>query len=222
MSDASASRNVARRLPAHGAADRAGAGGRPAARAAVNIASALLRSGARAMVAGKPGMLVGQLQALGGEWVQFASASRNPFRVRSNANALTELIGNERIDVVHAYCGPAAWSARSAMRDTGAWLVTSHRGRAVRAPRPGIAVRRLARARAPRHRRIGIRGRSHSQALRRVRRPRGGDPRSIDTARFDPSGVSPERLAVLRHSWGIRPGWRVVLVPGRISDERGR
>ena len=47
-----------------------------AARAAVNVASALLRSGARAMVAGGPGMLVGQLQALGGEWVQFASASR--------------------------------------------------------------------------------------------------------------------------------------------------
>src|SRR5262245_45402890 len=33
----------------------------PGARAAVNIATALLRSGARAMVAGGPGMLVGQL-----------------------------------------------------------------------------------------------------------------------------------------------------------------
>src|SRR5262249_45364552 len=39
----------------------------PEARAAVNVASALLRSGARAMIAGSPGMLVGQLQALGGE-----------------------------------------------------------------------------------------------------------------------------------------------------------
>src|SRR5437870_4201075 len=37
-------------------------------------------------------------------------------------------------------------------------------------------------------------------------------PRSIDTARFDPTAVSAERIAVLRHGWGIRPGWRVVLV----------
>src|SRR5437868_2850147 len=82
---------------------------RPAARTAVNIASALLRSGARAMVAGGAGMLVGQLQALGGEWVRFAGETLNPLKLRSNARALSELIAGERIDIVHAYSAPAAW-----------------------------------------------------------------------------------------------------------------
>src|SRR5262245_9768609 len=100
----------------------------PAARAAVNVASALLRSGARALVAGGPGMLIGQLQALGGEWIQYASLTRNPIKLRSNARALGELIARERIDIVHAYSGPAAWSARIAIHDTGAWLVTSYAG----------------------------------------------------------------------------------------------
>ena len=75
---------------------------RPAARAAVNIAAALLRSGARAMVAGGPGMLVGQLQALGGEWVRFATDTLNPLKLKRNVRVLTDLNAGERIDVVHA------------------------------------------------------------------------------------------------------------------------
>jgi len=221
--DAATSRNVARRLPGATVLQIVPAlVDDPAARAAVNIASALLRSGARAMVAGGPGMLVGQLQALGGEWVQFASASRNPFRVRSNANALTELIGNERIDIVHAYCGPAAWSARTAMRDTGAWLVTSHAG----APSERRDLASLYEGSLVRGHRV-IAESEYAGDLILKRYDVSADhmaaiPRSIDTARFDPSGVSPERLAVLRHSWGIRPGWRVVLVPGRMSDAKGQ
>ena len=47
-------------------------------------------------------------------------------------------------------------------------------------------------------------------------------PRSVDTARFDPTAVSAERIALLRHAWGIRPGWRVILVPGRLAPEKGQ
>jgi glycosyltransferase involved in cell wall biosynthesis len=221
--DAAPSRNVSRRLPGATVLQIVPAlVDEPAARAAVNIASALLRSGARAMVAGGAGMLVGQLQALGGEWVQFASASRNPFRLRSNANALTELIANERIDIVHAYCGPAAWSARTAIRETGAWLVTSYAG----APSERRDLASLYQAALARGHRV-IAESEYAADLILKRHDVSADhvmaiPRSIDTARFDPSGVSPERIAVLRHSWGIRPGWRVVLVPGRISPARGQ
>src|SRR5262249_52531934 len=100
----------------------------PEARAAVNVASALLRSGARAMIAGSPGMLVGQLQALGGEWVRFSGSTRNPIKLRSNGRTLSNLIAGERIDIVHAYSGPIARSAYGAAHDTGAWLITSYPG----------------------------------------------------------------------------------------------
>jgi glycosyltransferase involved in cell wall biosynthesis len=194
----------------------------PGARAAVNIASMLLRSGARAMVAGGPGMLVGQLQALGGEWVQFASASVNPFKVRRNAHALTELIAGERIDIVHAYCGPAAASARTAVQETGSLLITSFAGApAMRRDIASFYQGALARG----HRVITESDYAADLILKRydVSADRVvAVPRSIDTARFDPTAVSPERIAVLRHSWGIRPGWRMILVPGRISPAKGQ
>jgi glycosyltransferase involved in cell wall biosynthesis len=194
----------------------------PAARAAVNIASALLRSGARAMVAGEPGMLVGQLQALGGEWVRFASATLNPFKLRRNAHTLTELVAGERIDIVHAYDGPTAWSAQIAVRETATWLVTSYAG----APTARVDFASLYQGALARAHRVISESEyaadlivsRHGVPLERV----AAVPRSIDTARFDPAAVSQERIEVLRHGWGIRPGWRVILMPGPLSPAHGQ
>lgn len=194
----------------------------PAARAAVNVASALLRSGARALVAGGAGMLIGQLQALGGEWVQYASLTRNPIKLRGNARALSELIGRERIDIVHAYSAPAAWSARIAIHNTGARLVTTYAG-APAERRKLVSLYRKAltsghRIVAESEHAADLVIKRHKIAPERI----VAIPPSIDTARFDPTAVSAERMAILRHGWGIRPGWRVILVPGRLSPARGQ
>jgi glycosyltransferase involved in cell wall biosynthesis len=194
----------------------------PAARAAVNVSSALLRSGARALVAGGPGMLVGQLQALGGEWVQFAGATLNPVKLRSNARMLAELVAAERIDIVHAYNATAAWSARNAIHETAAFLITSYAGAPVgRTELASIYQRALARGHCV------VTESEHAADLIIKRHDIAPDrisviPRSVDTARFDPTAVSAERVALLRHAWGIRAGWRVILVPGRLAPERGQ
>ena len=47
-------------------------------------------------------------------------------------------------------------------------------------------------------------------------------PRRIDAARFDPPTISPERAAVLRRSWKINRGERVVLVPGELEPAHGQ
>ncbi|MCZ7659869.1 MAG: hypothetical protein M5U07_19330 [Xanthobacteraceae bacterium] len=47
-------------------------------------------------------------------------------------------------------------------------------------------------------------------------------PDRIDTSRFDPAAVSPERAMVLRRGWKIGRGERVVLVPGRLDPTRGQ
>jgi glycosyltransferase involved in cell wall biosynthesis len=194
----------------------------PAARAAVDVASALLRSGARALVAGGPGMLIGQLQALGGEWVQCASLTRNPIKLRGNARVLGELIARERIDVVHAYSGPAAWSARIAIHGTGALLVTTYAGAPAERMKLAWLYRRALtsghRIMAESEHAADLVIKRHKLAPERI----VAIPPSIDTARFDPTAVSAERTAVLRHGWGIRPGWRVILVPGRLSLARGQ
>jgi hypothetical protein len=87
----------------------------PAAHAAVDIARTLIQSGARAIVAGDGGPLVGELQTFGAEWLPMTFASINPLRLRGNAAALTKIISAERVDIVHAHdradCLVARWLA---------------------------------------------------------------------------------------------------------------
>src|ERR1035437_4853733 len=69
----------------------------PAGHAAVDIALALLQSGARAIIAGEGGPLVGELRAFGGEWLPMPNNTFNPLRIRGNARRLANLIASERI-----------------------------------------------------------------------------------------------------------------------------
>src|SRR4051794_24028095 len=57
----------------------------PHAHAAVDTALTLLQAGARAIVAGDGGPLVGELRAFGGEWIPMPNESWNPLTVRRNA-----------------------------------------------------------------------------------------------------------------------------------------
>jgi hypothetical protein len=74
----------------------------PGGRAAVAIAHTLLQAGARAIVAGEDGPLVGELGAFGAEFLHMPNDTLSPLRILRNANALAKLIATERIDIVHA------------------------------------------------------------------------------------------------------------------------
>src|SRR3981081_741565 len=74
----------------------------PVARTAVNVASGLLQSGSRALIAADDGALVAELKAFGGEWVPLVNATANPFKLRSGTRVLEHLIASERVDIVHA------------------------------------------------------------------------------------------------------------------------
>src|SRR5262249_4889022 len=83
----------------------------PVARTAVNVAHALLQSGARALIAADDGPLVAELEAFGGEWVPLINATINPFRLRNGARTVEQLIASERVDIVHAQSVGGAWIA---------------------------------------------------------------------------------------------------------------
>src|SRR5216684_6055039 len=97
----------------------------PVARTAVNVAYALLQSGARALIAADDGPLVAELKAFGGEWVPLINATVNPLKLRSSARALEQLIASERVDIVHAQSIGGAWSANMAAAQIAVWLVTT-------------------------------------------------------------------------------------------------
>ncbi len=192
------------------------------ARATVDIAYALVRAGARAIVGGENGPLVAKLRSFGGEWLALSSATINPLTLRRNAETIETFVANERVDIVHAKNAGAAWSALVATDRTGALLVTDlpdlpqtrmrlaafYLGALSRGDRIIACSQYVARPMVDRYRippeRLSI------------------IPRSIDIAQFDPTGVRPERVAALRQAWGIPSGVRIVLVPGRLAPWNGQ
>src|SRR3954462_4264974 len=98
----------------------------PAARAVVDTAVALLRSGARVLVAAEGGPLNSELQGVGGEWVRLATGSTNPIATTRNARPLANLIATERVDLVHAVGIGASRSAAALKKRAGIWLVHTY------------------------------------------------------------------------------------------------
>jgi len=194
----------------------------PAGHAAVDIALTLLQAGARAMVAGDGGPLVGELRAFGGEWLPMITDTLNPLRIRANARALADMISGERIDIIHAQSAGSAWSALAATHKQPVFLVTSFPDRL-----PGHSyVGNMLRGSLARGDRVIAPSTYVSRAMiERYRLPADRItviPRAVDTAVFSPAAVSADRIAALRRVWAILPGMRVVLVPGRIAPWNGQ
>ena len=194
----------------------------PPGHTAVDIALALLQSGARAIVAGEGGPLVGELRAFGGEWLPMTNDTFNPLRIRGNARRLANLIASERIDIVHAQSAGAAWSAIAATDRMPVFLVTSFPDRLAAHSWPGTpfgkSLTRGDRVIAPSayvSRMVVDRYKIAPDRITVI-------PRAVDTTRFNPVAVSPDRIAALRRMWGILPQMRVVLVPGRIASWNGQ
>jgi len=194
----------------------------PAGHAAVDIALTLLQAGARAMVAGDGGPLVGELRAFGGEWLPMINDTLNPLRIRANARALTQLISGERVDIIHAQSAGSAWSALAATHKQPVFLVTSFPDRL-----PGHSyVGNMLRGSLARGDRVIAPSTYVSRAMiERYKLPAGRItviPRAVDTAAFSPAAVSADRIAALRRVWAVLPETRVVLVPGRIAPWNGQ
>jgi glycosyltransferase involved in cell wall biosynthesis len=188
----------------------------PVSRTAVNVAHALLRAGARAMIAAADGPLVAELKTAGGEWVPLVNDTLNPLRVRGGARRMERLIASERIDIVHAQSIAGAWSAQMAAAQIAVWLVTTlpdvpavsgwrgwwasalARGDRVITPSQFAAAPVIARHGLARDRLTVI-------------------PRSIDTATFDPAVVVAERVEAMRNAWRVQANERIVLIPGRVA-----
>src|SRR6516165_2870308 len=193
----------------------------PVARTALDVARALLTSGARALIAAEEGPLVEDLRASGGEWVSLVNSTKNPLRLRRAAKALERLIASERVDIIHAQSIGGAWAANLAASQIAVWLVTTlpdvpavsglraywtsalARGDRVITPSNYAAGPVMLRFDLPRERLTII-------------------PRSIDTTTFDPAAVDAARLDAVLSGWNVPADERIVLVPGRVAPWNGQ
>jgi glycosyltransferase involved in cell wall biosynthesis len=199
---------------------RLDAGG--AERATIDVAAALARAGARALVASGGGRLASELQAVGGVLTPFPAATKNPLAMALNARRLARLIVKERVDLVHARSRAPAWVALAACRATGRPFVTTYHG-----AYSGRSALKL------RYNSVMARGdvviansqftadeiaRLYPIARDRLR----VIPRGADLRRFAPGAVEPARVAGLREAWGVAPHERVVLVAARLTEWKGQ
>jgi hypothetical protein len=179
-------------------------------RAVLDVALALLRSGGRAMVASGGGPLVGELQALGGEWMEFDFGGGSRLRRQRNQSALQALLESERVDVVHAHGMEPAHCALPAVRSSHAALVTSYAGtpppRAWRtAPEHAMAQGRI--VIAPSEFAADLIAARHGVPRERI----VCIPPSVNTDWFDPRQVTHGRIERVRGAWRVGENDRVVL-----------
>ena len=189
-------------------------------RATLAVTAALAETGARALVASDSAELAGELQAIGGLFIRFPAATKNPLAMALNMARLRRIIVSERVDLVHARSRWAAWAAVKACRKTKRPLITSLPGDGGRArPRSSfetavaggdivIASSEFAAGRAES---------LFPMPPKRLRVVRPG----MDLSKLQPERVSGRRVAEVRASWGAAAHERVVLMPARLAAGRG-
>ena len=176
---------------------------------ALNLVKLLRAAGHRPIVVSQGGRLVGQVIAQGGEFVEMNVASKNPFVMLMCARKLTALVRQRKCHIVHALGRAPGWSAYVAARINRRPFVTSwykgfreqnvfkrfYNGVMVRGDRVIAASEDIADL---------IRERYQTPLARMQVLPS-----SFDVAQFDPASVSVERVAKIRHAWGVSKDTRV-------------
>jgi glycosyltransferase involved in cell wall biosynthesis len=193
-----------------------------AERTTVDIAEALARQGARALVATEGGRMVGELQAKGGTWVPFPAATKNPLAMALTVRRLISLCANERVDLVHARSRAPAWVALAATQARKLPFVTTYHG--AYAGKSAIKVLYnsvMARGDvviANSHYTADLIATAHPFARSKLRVIHRG----TDFSSFMPSAVAPERIQVLRDAWQVEPHQQIVLLAARLTGWKGQ
>jgi glycosyltransferase involved in cell wall biosynthesis len=188
---------------------------------AVELARILCRAGHRAIVVSRPGRLVADVAAVGGEFIPLDVASNNPLRMLRNVVALIRLAKERKCAAIHALGRAGAWSAYMAARARHVPFLTSwYKGfrdqNLFKHLYNGVMAR-------------GDRVLASSEQLAQLLHDRYGTPWkriavapcSIDLAQFDPASVSRERVEAIRHAWGVSRDTKVILIAGRILRRKG-
>jgi glycosyltransferase involved in cell wall biosynthesis len=188
----------------------------------VEIAGAVAKAGGRALVLAEPGRLAGSITAAGGEVIPFPAATKNPARILANAGRIAGIARREGVDLIHARSRAPAWSALIAARRLKVPFVTTYHG----AYNETNGVKRL-------YNSVMARGDmtiANSNYTAGLVAARYGTPperltvihRGVDTARFDPARIAPERVAALRQAWGVAADQRIILQAARLTRWKGQ
>lgn len=190
--------------------------------AVIDMAEAVTAAGGRALVLTEGGRLIPRVEAVGGAVIAFPAATKNPFRIWANADAIAAIVRRENVRLIHARSRAPAWSGLIAAGRCKVPFVTTYHG----AYKEKGALKRA-------YNSVMARGDvviANSAFTANLIRQRYGTPeariavihRGLDPAAYDPAAVDPTRVAALRAGWGVEPGQRVILQAARLTAWKGQ
>ena len=188
----------------------------------LQIAEALVAGGNRALVVSEGGQLVDALIAVGAEHIALPVATKNPITLAQNAKRLAGIIRDNKVAIIHARSRAPAWSALAAARSTKIPFVTTyHSEYSERGKLKNLYNSVMARSDIV----IAV-----SDYMAHLIRTRYKTPeeriaiihRAFDPAKFDPSSVTPERIAAVRRDLKADGAKPVLLLAGRITPRKAQ
>jgi len=187
----------------------------------IEIADALTRAGAKALVASEGGRLADRLEKAGGELIPLPLSSKNPLTILANARRLADIVEARNVSLLHARSRAPAWSTFLAARRTRRPFVTTYHG----AYRSRLPLKTLYNGVMARGDRVIANSRytaeiiaaRHHVPLERMR----VIYRGLDVALYKPEAIAPARLERLRNAWGIEEGQPVILQAARLTRLKG-
>lgn len=192
-------------------------------RGTIEIATALAAAGVPSAVASAGGRLVGELERLGIEHFTLPLASKNPFTVRRNGNALARIAQEGGFTLMHVRSRAPAWSVRRASRLSGVPFMSTWHGlygtepKFLKIPYNRVmldGLKTIAVSDCVRNHILSVYGADPAKV---VRIHRGAD---VET--FRPDAVSAEEAAAFKASLGFDPDTPVVTLPGRLTFWKGQ
>jgi glycosyltransferase involved in cell wall biosynthesis len=146
--------------------------------------------------------------------------SKSPRAIWRNAAALTQLIRERSISIVHARSRAPAWSALLAARRCRIPFVTTYHGiYQARGPFKRWYNSVMAKGDV-----VIANSQWTAEHVRKTYAPKRlvTIPRGIDLNYFDPAKVDADRVSTLRARWRVQEDERIVLLPGRLSRWKGQ
>ena len=190
----------------------------------LDMASAIVAAGGRALVASAGGRLEDDLARRGGRLIRLPLDRKAPATLLVNAGRLARIIRQERVDLVHVRSRAPAFSALQAAKRTGVPVVGTYHGvynakSAIKRWYNGVMTRGALT--------IANSGftRDHVLSAHRIDPAKVITiPRGVDLTRFDPAAVALERVEAIRAAWGVGPDERrpVLLLAGRLTRWKGQ
>jgi glycosyltransferase involved in cell wall biosynthesis len=190
----------------------------------LDVAGAVVQAGGRAIVASHGGRMVADLQSRGAVWAPMPVQSKNPLVMAANRGRLIELIGRERVSLVHVRSRAPAFAAFAAARAAHvACIATYHglygSGNQLKRWYNSVMTRGPLTIANSDFTRDHIIAEHHIDPAKVIAIPRG-----VDLDRFDPAKVAPDRVAALMSRWGIGADDRRIrfLLAGRLTRWKGQ